>query len=101
MLYSPTHYSMEPCILRLQEITSLPSSLTLKEPPFLSVSLVLSVFSSSLSLSCIFEIDPETLWTNKMHWKAMIKGTNTMFFVLTWEKKGHAAENKVVEKGQR
>jgi len=28
----------------------------------------------------------ETLWTNKMHWKAMIKGTNTMFFVLTWEK---------------
>ena len=68
---------------------------------FLSILLVLSVFSSSLSFSYFFEIDPETLWTNKMHWKAMIKGTNTMFFVLTWEKKGHAAENKVVEKGQR
>jgi len=77
---------MEPCILRPKEITSLPSSLTPKEPPFLSVLLVLSVFSSSLSFSYFFEIDPETLWTNKMHWKAMIKETNTMFFVLTWEK---------------
>jgi len=57
-----------------------------KGATFLSISLVLSVFSSSLSLSCIFEIDLETLWTNKMHWKAMIKETNTMFFVLTWEK---------------